>query len=79
MRHAWLTIHRSSHPDVFCKKGVLENFAKFTGKYLCQSLFLNKVAGLRPAPLVTRFWLGGGGGGGVKITPPREKRKKRKK
>ena len=24
---------RSSHPDVFCKKGVLINFAKFTGKY----------------------------------------------
>ena len=26
--------------------GVLENFAKFTGKHLCQSLFFNKVAGL---------------------------------
>ena len=38
---------RSSHPAVFCKKGVLRNFAKFTGKYLCQSLFFNKVAGLR--------------------------------
>ena len=30
---------------VFCKKGVLKNFAKFTGKHLCQSLFFNKVAG----------------------------------
>ena len=30
---------------MFCEKGVLKNFAKFTGKYLCQSLFLNKVAG----------------------------------
>ena len=39
---------RSSHPEVFCKKGVLRNFAKFTGKHLCQSLFFNKVAGLRP-------------------------------
>ena len=29
-------------------KGVLRNFAKFTGKQLCQSLFFNKVAGLRP-------------------------------
>ena len=28
------------------KKGVIKNFAKFTGKHLCQSLF-NKVAGLR--------------------------------
>ena len=26
-------------------KGVLKNFAKFTGKHLRQSLFLNKVAG----------------------------------
>ena len=24
---------------MFCKKGVLRNFAKFTGKHLCQSLF----------------------------------------
>ena len=27
-------------------KGVLSIFIKFTGKYLCQSLFFNKVAGL---------------------------------
>ena len=33
---------RSSLLEVFCKKGVLRNFAKFTGKYLCQSLFFNK-------------------------------------
>ena len=33
-------------PEVFCKKGVLRNFAKFTAKHLCQSLFFNKVAGL---------------------------------
>ena len=32
-------------------KGVLRNFTKFTGKHLCQSLFLKKVAGLRPATL----------------------------
>ena len=37
----------SSRPEVFCKKGVLSNFTKFTGKHLCQSLFFNKVAGLR--------------------------------
>ena len=36
---------RSSRPDLFCEKGVLRNFAKFTGKHLCQSLFFNKVAG----------------------------------
>ena len=38
---------RSTRPEVFCKKGVLKNFAKFTGKHLCRSLFFNKVTGLR--------------------------------
>ena len=38
---------RSSLPEVISKKGVLKNFAKFTGKHLCQNLFFNKVAGLR--------------------------------
>ena len=33
--------------EVFYKKGVLRNYAKFTGKNLYQSLFFNKVAGLR--------------------------------
>ena len=40
--------YRSSHPEVFFKKGILKNFAKFTGKRLCYSLFFDKVAGLRP-------------------------------
>ena len=40
--------YRSSRPELFCKKGVLRNFPKFTGKHLCQRLFFNKVAGLRP-------------------------------
>ena len=31
---------RSSRPEVFCKKDVLKNFSKFTGKHLFQSLFL---------------------------------------
>ena len=37
---------KSSRPEVFCKKGVLRNFAKFTEKHLWQSLFFNKVTGL---------------------------------
>ena len=38
-------------------KGVLKKYAKLTGKHLCQSLFLNKVAGLRPATLLKkRLW-----------------------
>ena len=41
----------------FCKKGVVRNFAKFAGKHLCQPLFFNKVAGLRPATLLKkRHW-----------------------
>ena len=46
--------YRSSSPEVFYKKGVLRNFAKLTGKHLCQGLFFNKVAGLRPATLLKR-------------------------
>ena len=45
---------RSSRLEVFCKKGVLGNFAKFTGKHLCQRLFFNKVAGLKPATLLKK-------------------------
>ena len=37
-------LDRSSHAEVFCKNGVLRNFAKLTEKHLCQSLFFNKVA-----------------------------------
>ena len=35
---------RSSHQMCSIEIGVLKNFTKFTGKHLCQSLFLNKVA-----------------------------------
>ena len=45
------TLNRSGHRRFSLKKGV-GNFAKFTGKYLCQSLFLNKVADLRPPALL---------------------------
>ena len=38
---------RSSHPVVFCKNGFLKNFSKLTEEHLYQSLFLNKVVGLR--------------------------------
>ena len=44
----------SSRLGVFCKKDVFENFAKFTEKRFCQSLFFNKVAGLRPATLLKK-------------------------
>ena len=37
------------------KKGVLKNFAKLTGKHLCQSFFFNKVALLKPATLLKKI------------------------
>ena len=45
---------RSSRPEVFCKKGVLRNFAKFTRKHLCQSLLFDKVTGLRLETLLKK-------------------------
>ena len=38
--------YRSSHRRCSVRKGVLRNFAKFTGKNLCHGLFVNKVVGL---------------------------------
>ena len=51
------SINRSSHQRCSIKKGVLRDFAKFTGKHLYESLFLNKVIGLEPATLLKkRLW-----------------------
>ena len=47
---------RSIHRRCSLRKDVLRNSAKFTGKRLCHSLFFNRVAGLRPATLLKRFW-----------------------
>ena len=52
-----IDVCRSSHLMCPIIKGAPKNFAKYTGKYLCQSLFLNKVGGLRPATLLKkRLW-----------------------
>ena len=51
----WLSFSvQKQSPGRVCKKGVLRNFAKFTGKYLRQSLFFNKVADLTPAALLNK-------------------------
>ena len=47
-------LFRSSHQRCSIKKGVCRNFTKFAEKHLCQSLFFNKVAGLRPAILLKK-------------------------
>ena len=36
----------TSHRRYSVRKGVLRNFARFTGKYLWQGLFFNKVVGI---------------------------------
>ena len=46
--------YRSSHRRWSVKKDAFRNFAKFTGKHLCQSHFFNKVASLSPATLLKR-------------------------
>ena len=45
---------RSSHRRCSVTKDVRKNFAKFTGKPLCQSLFFNKVADLRLETLLKK-------------------------
>ena len=50
----WLSRSRSSHQRCSIKKGVLRNVAKFTQKHLCQNLFFNRVASLRPAILLRK-------------------------
>ena len=45
---------RSSHRRCSVRKGVLRNFAKLSGKHLCQSLFFNKVAVLRAVTITKK-------------------------
>ena len=46
--------YRSSRSHMFFKIGVFKNFAIFTEKHLCLSLFFNKFARLRPATLLKK-------------------------
>ena len=44
---------------MFCKKGALRNFVKFTGKHVCQGLFFIKLqaSSLKPSTLLEkRLW-----------------------
>ena len=46
-----------ANSGVVCKKVFLKISQKITEKYMCESLFYNKVTGLRPvASLKKRFW-----------------------
>ena len=45
---------QSSHQRCYMKKDVLINFSKLTGKHLCRSLFLNKVAGLKACNFIEK-------------------------
>ena len=47
----------AANGGVLLEKVLLETSQKFTGKQLCQGLFLNKVVGPRPATLLKkRHW-----------------------
>ena len=46
---------RNSHPELPCKKGVLNSFANFIQKHLWRSLFVNKVAGWKFATLLKKI------------------------
>ena len=55
MKYFYFTIQYSEAVIQMCSvKLVLKNFTKFTGKHLCQSLFFNKIAALRPATLLKK-------------------------
>ena len=51
LSYIWICTTRSSHWRCSVRKCVLINFAKFTRKHLCQSLFFNKVAGWGLQPI----------------------------
>ena len=46
-RICWIRKFRNRRWQILLNIGVLENFANFTNKYLCWTLFFNKVAGLQ--------------------------------
>ena len=46
--------YRSFQQRCSIENCVPRNFTKFTRKYMCQSLFFNKVAGLKPATLLKK-------------------------
>ena len=51
----WFThFKKEEPPEEFYKKGVVKNFAIFTEKHLCWSLFLIKLQAYRPATLLKR-------------------------
>ena len=45
-KEIFISVYGRNRPEVLCKKVVLRNFVKFTGKHLCQRL--------RPATLLKR-------------------------
>ena len=51
----FLLWNQKQPPEVFYKKALLKNFAIFTGKYLCWSLFLIKLLAFRAATIKKRL------------------------
>ena len=53
---SYLRFNRSNRLEVFCKKGVLRNFAKYTGKHLCQSLLFEACNFIKKETLAKVFF-----------------------
>ena len=51
-----MKLFKSSQQRCSVKKGFLRNFAEFTGKHLCQSLFFTQVAAQPATLLKKRLW-----------------------
>ena len=54
--HSKWRINGGSRPEVFFKKGVRRNFAKFTGKHVCQILFLFEACDLIKKETLTQVF-----------------------
>ena len=55
-QHCCFSFTEAATRGVLYKKGVLKNFAKFTGKHLCQSLFLIESQAPPGTLLKRRLW-----------------------
>ena len=48
-------VYKSRRQKVFCKIGILNNFANFSRKYLCRSCFFRKIVDSRSVSLLKKY------------------------
>ena len=54
VKQTWRAVNESSKWRCCIKKRVLKNFAEFTGRHLCRTLYLSKVTDVRSAFLIRK-------------------------